>query len=99
MGIVHHRRKVDSNQQEVIDAFEKLGCHVTNLSAVGQGCPDLLVTKSGQAWFIEVKNRQGRNRLTDAQVKFIAATTVPVHLVYGVQDVEAVIKGEKTPFN
>ena len=35
--------KIDENQPEIVDALRAMGCSVTILSAVGNGCPDILV--------------------------------------------------------
>ena len=35
--------KIDSNQNEIVEALRKIGCSVQILSSVGRGCPDILV--------------------------------------------------------
>lgn len=54
-------RRVDANQREIIDALERVGCHVLDLSHVGRGCPDLLVSdRVGVLHLIEIKTAKGK---------------------------------------
>jgi len=70
------RRKVDLNQSQIVRTLHSAGCGVLDLSAVGRGCPDLLV--HGPAYphsyrLVEIKNLDGRgNKLTPAQIQFHA---------------------------
>ena len=36
--------KVDANHTEIVKALRKVGCSVLSLAAIGNGCPDLLVS-------------------------------------------------------
>jgi len=47
--------KVDANQHAIVQALRKAGASVTILSAVGHGCPDLLVGYRHQNYLFEVK--------------------------------------------
>lgn len=49
------RRRVDSNQAEIVEALRQHGCSVECLSDVGRGIPDLLVGAGGRNYLIEVK--------------------------------------------
>lgn len=49
------RKRVDGNQAEIVKALYAAGCGVVDLSAVGGGCPDLLVGKNGRNFLLEVK--------------------------------------------
>jgi len=51
----YRRRKVDANQAEIVAALRAAGCSVVDLSAVGDGCPDLLVGRGFQNFLLEVK--------------------------------------------
>ena len=62
------KRRVDLDQKKVITQLEEMGFSVLNLSAVGMGCPDLLVGKDGQNFLLEIKSEKGT--LTPAQVDF-----------------------------
>lgn len=57
--------KVDANQRVIVDALRRVGASVIDLSAVGDGCPDLLIGYRGQTWLVEVKSTRGK--LTPAQ--------------------------------
>ena len=61
---------VDGNQNDIVDALRAAGARVQLLHTVGHGCPDTLVAFRG-AWYVaEIKNPQGRNRLTPDQVRW-----------------------------
>ena len=47
---------VDRNQSEIVAALRKAGATVQILSAVGQGCPDLLAGFRGRNWLLECKD-------------------------------------------
>jgi hypothetical protein len=62
--------RTDDNQQRVIDALRQCGATVCDLSAVGEGCPDLLVGINRRNYLLEVKDGdkpQSRQNLTPAQ--------------------------------
>lgn len=48
--------KTDRNQTEVVEALRAIGASVQILSAVGQGCPDLLCGLNGVNTLLEVKD-------------------------------------------
>ena len=60
--------RTDRNQDAIVSALRKCGASVTSLSAVGGGCPDLLVGFRGRTYVIEAK--VGKNWLTDDQIKW-----------------------------
>lgn len=70
--------KVDITQKEIVKALRDIGASVQILSAVGQGCPDLLVGWHGRNFALEVKSRQRKseaaalNDLTSAQREWMA---------------------------
>jgi hypothetical protein len=53
-----HRQaaKVDANQPHLVKIARKLGASVQILSAVGNGCPDLLLGVCGKNILVEVKD-------------------------------------------
>lgn len=63
--------KVDDNQVEVVRKLRLLGASVTDLSAVGAGCPDLLVGYRGANYLLEVKRPDAslRRTIKDAGTK------------------------------
>lgn len=89
----HYRHRTDSNQSAIAASLKKAGFKVIDLSAVGGGCPDLLaLTPDGQLKLIEVKNPQGRNRLTDSQ-KDLIESGWPVTIVRIPGDCETLVNG------
>jgi hypothetical protein len=65
-------RKVDANQTDIVQTFRALGCSVEILSSVGNGCPDLLVSKGGRAgWCIPVEVKSGKWKLTADQEEWV----------------------------
>lgn len=93
------KRRTDANQSVVAHALSQSGHHVTDLSGCGRGIPDLLCTRNGQCFLVEIKNPKGRNRFTSAQLEYYAAVKAPVFVVRGINDVESLIKGELEPIN
>jgi hypothetical protein len=48
--------RIDANQPEIVDALREVGASVQILSAVGHGCPDILVGYNGHNYVIEIKD-------------------------------------------
>jgi hypothetical protein len=66
---------VDANQAELVAALRAIGASVQVLSAVGGGCPDLMVGFRGATFALEVKQLTGKRDpkpepLTPDQVKW-----------------------------
>jgi hypothetical protein len=71
-------KRVDRNQQLIVDTLRRAGASVQVLSEIGRGLPDLLVGSSTQSGrpiniLIEVKNPDGRCDLTKAERRWIDA--------------------------
>jgi hypothetical protein len=49
-------KRVDENQALIVQALRKVGARVQSLAMVGHGCPDLLVSRNGVNFLLEVKN-------------------------------------------
>jgi len=62
-------KKVDNNQLEIVKTFKSMGATVLNLSAVGKGCPDLLIGYKGISVLVEIKSKTGK--FTEPQLKFM----------------------------
>ena len=67
--MTYYKKRVDNNQLEIIKAFQSMGATVLNLSAVGKGCPDLLIGYKNISVLVEVKSKTGK--FTEPQLKFI----------------------------
>jgi Holliday junction resolvase len=64
----YYKKKVDTNQAEIVEALRKAGCSVFIASSVGRGFPDLVIGKGGRTLLVEVKDKKGV--LTEDQIKF-----------------------------
>jgi hypothetical protein len=88
--------KVDHNQKEIITAFRKFGCSVLPLHTIGQGCPDLLVSKSHhKTILVEVKDGSkppSARVLTKDQEKFHSVWRGAIRIVKDLGDVIATVK-------
>lgn len=84
--------KTDANQAEIVKALRAAGCGVLDLSAVGKGCPDLLVhpptfPECRMVSLMEIKNKSGRgDKLTPAQVRFHEGWKGWIHRVTSVEE-------------
>jgi len=65
--------RTDANQTQVIIALRAAGATVQNLSAVGDGVPDLLVGYKGVTYLLEVKDGNkvpSKRMLTPDQIEW-----------------------------
>jgi hypothetical protein len=54
-------RRTDANQADIIDALRRVGCSVLDLSYVGRGCPDILVSdREHRLHLMEIKVAKGK---------------------------------------
>jgi hypothetical protein len=89
----------DGNHETITLAFRGCGASVVDLSAVGGGCPDLLIGLDGYSLLVEVKlpagpkgGMKGR-KLKPAQIEFNAAWRgAPIHVVRTEEDVVILVK-------
>lgn len=79
--------KPDANQGEIVKALLQAGCDVLDLKAVGNGCPDLLVSRPyypHHYFLLEIKDGAkppSARKLTGDQVKFHARWKAPIYVV------------------
>lgn len=81
--------RMDRNQSQIVTALERGGCHVQSLHTVGGGCPDLLVTRDGNVYLLEVK--YGSNGTSSLQRDWHEQCQVPVHVVKTAQGALAAV--------
>ncbi len=81
--------KVDANQQAIVDRLRACGVHV---EIVGKPV-DLLCSHRNIWHIVEVKNEEGKNQLTADQVKFIARSQAPIHIVRSPEEAVRAILG------
>lgn len=83
MSINRYNPQRDSNEPEIIKAYESLGCSVHRVS--GTGVPDLLIGYKGFCEVVEVKTKKGK--LTKEQAKFKIEFNGEYRVVREVEDV------------
>ena len=86
--------RVDANQAEIVDALREIGCSVQILSAVGKGCPDLLVGYHGVNYPIEVKDGDkspSKRRLTHDELVWHDEWNGTVYVVKSVEEAISVV--------
>lgn len=79
--------KIDQNQPEIVAALESIGCLVMDLSPIGGGCPDLLVSFRDTLYLLEVKNPKARGKLNKLQQAWHEEWQGrPVAVVYSIEE-------------
>lgn len=81
--------RTDANQAEIVAALRAVGAVVQDLSRVGEGCPDLLVSHGGRMALLEVKDGRkppSARQLTPAQVAWHRAWRAKVWVVSSVEE-------------
>lgn len=84
--------KIDANQTEIVKALRSAGCSVLSLAAVGNGCPDLLVSRPyypHHLYLLEVKDGAkppSARKLTPDQERFHREWKGPIHVVTTVEE-------------
>jgi hypothetical protein len=66
-------RRIDGNQNEVVEALRAIGASVRVTSALGNGFPDLAVGFAGKTVLMELKDGSkppSEQKLTDAEIAF-----------------------------
>jgi hypothetical protein len=88
---------VDENQAEIVECLRAIpDCSVRILSAVGQGCPDVLVGYRGANFLFEIKNPKkpkADQELTEAQVIFHAEWKGQVQKVFSLKEIVTALTG------
>jgi len=87
--------KVDDNQAKIVQALRDCGCSVQSLAAVGNGVPDLLVSRGGITFVMEVKDGKkppSKRCLTPAQQEWVRNWQGIVHIVESVDDAIGILK-------
>jgi len=81
--------RIDANQTQIVSALRSVGASVELLSAVGKGCPDLLVGYRGMNILMEVKDGNkppSERKLTSDQIVWHTDWKGVVFLVTSVHD-------------
>ena len=88
-----YAKRIDANQSEIVQAFERLGFSVVDLSRVGGGCPDLAISVHGVTWLVEVKTAEGT--LDPSQIRFHRENKAHIEVCRSLADVERIAKAMK----
>lgn len=90
--------RVDSNHAEIANGLTRAGCAVLSLAALGAGVPDLLVSRGGRMWLLEVKKRGARGELSRGAARSLVGQQewaerwrAPVHFVTTVDEALKVV--------
>lgn len=90
MPIPRHAARIDGNKRAIVQALERCGVRVYDLKD-----PVDLLCSHRNVWFVlEVKNPDGKDRITTAQAKFIAESQAEVHIVRTPDEAVRAVLGE-----
>ena len=85
-----HTNRVDLNHADVVAALRRVpGVFVKSTAPVGDGFPDLFVTRGGFVYMMEVKSKGGE--LSDDEVAFASECGVRVYVVYSPEEAVKVV--------
>ena len=95
VGVGVRAARVDDNQSEIVKYFRSRGASVQILSAVGKGCPDLLVGYRTATVPVEVKDGSkppSRRELTPDEELWRARWAGSYRIVYAEEDAEQLLQ-------
>ena len=84
-----HRVKLDANHHAIVSALEQIGVGVLDTSGAAGGFCDIVTAQRGIWRMIEIKNPDGLNKLTLAQVRAHELARVhgcKIHIVRSVEE-------------
>lgn len=84
-------KKKDTNHKDIASELESLGCYVLDLSAMGNGCPDMYVHNfaGNTCFFVEAKSKYGKRK--DNQIKWAENCPLPVYELHSVTEARDLI--------
>jgi len=82
--------RVDSNQPEIVAALRAAGCTIQHLHMVGQGCPDVAVSRDGRTVFFEIK--MPGSSLTPAELLWFSTWQGEAHVVYSAEQALEIVR-------
>lgn len=95
---MRYAARVDANQTQIVSALRAAGATVQSLSAVGQGCPDLLVGYQGTNILMELKDGKkppSERKLTSDQIAWHSEWKGVVFLVTSVNEALQLLREKK----
>lgn len=84
------KARIDSNQPSIVKAFRDLGWVVAHTHMVGQGFPDIVISKAGYTALIEIKDGSktpSARKLTKSEKSFHEEWEGNIHIIESVDDV------------
>lgn len=72
---MRRRARTDANHQEILDALRAIGCCAWSTHQIGGGFPDIVASRAGETWCLEVKDGSlppSARRLTRDELRFAA---------------------------
>jgi hypothetical protein len=85
MPFKRYAARVDNNQPAMVEDLRAMGFSVYPTHRVGQGFPDLCISRGGITMLCEVK--QGRGKLTKDEAEFHASWQGQIVIAYTAEDV------------
>jgi Holliday junction resolvase len=89
------RSRRDANEKAIVEALEAVGFTIARLNE--PGAPDLLATRGGRLWLIEIKDGSkspSRQKLTPKQILWHARwREAPLYTVRSIEEALALGKG------
>ncbi len=85
MPFKRYASRVDKNQPAIVDELRAMGFSVWHTHGLGQGFPDLCVSRAGVTALVEVK--QGRGKLTEDEREFHESWQGQIVIAYTAEDV------------
>jgi hypothetical protein len=87
-------KRTDDNQAEIVGALRRAGASVSILTQ-GRGVPDLLCGYEDMNLLFEIKNVDGRNRLTPVQESFIHTWRGQIAIVHDLHEALSILENAK----
>ena len=82
-------KRIDANQNEIVDALRSVGALVAITSALGNGFPDIVTAFRGRLYLVEIKDGRSppsARKLTKPEAEFHAKWTGYVHIVNNIDE-------------
>ena len=96
-------KRVDANHAEIRDGLRARGYTITDLSSVGKGIPDLMVSLlPGIPYFLEIKDgakRLSKQKLTDEQKKWSEVAWLMTSKVSSLDEAVSELEGAAFSFS
>jgi hypothetical protein len=92
---MRHAARTDANQTQIVEYLRRRGASVQILSAVGKGCPDLLVGYRTATVPVEVKDGSkppSRQALTPDEALWMAQWSGSYRIVRSIEDAEQLLR-------